>query len=192
MLSEGGFPKMGKHLKASNSKLKLEETDKLNRKIAVESLTLFKGTTEFIQNFKATNFSGVSISKNTENQFFQTIHQNIKFIQSSSTDTAINGGNNVLLAVFPPQVKPTHNFGFSNEELIFINELVQTRNVVMYLFGNPYVLNHINVKKMKAVVIVHQDFTAFQEVAAEHFLGKFTARGKLAVRVYLNEQHEDS
>ncbi|HDZ14534.1 hypothetical protein LCGC14_0939840 [marine sediment metagenome] len=155
----------------------------LNRKIAMKSLTLVKGTEKLISDFKGTNFVGIQFSKSIENQFFKNINQNIEFTLLPSIDSVLNSGDNILLALFPPQVKPNQNFGFTKEELIFINELVQTKNVVLYLFGNPYVLQHIDVKNIKSLVLVYQDFDVFQEVAAEHFLGNFTAQGKLSVSI---------
>ncbi len=95
----------------------------------------------------------------------------------------INEAGNILLALFPPQVKPTNRFGFSKEELLFINELIHKKNVVLYLFGNPYVLNLIDFEKTKAVVIAYQDFEVFQETAAEHFLGNLEAKGNLPVEI---------
>lgn len=155
----------------------------LNRKIAMKSLTLFKGTEKQISDFKGTNFSGIQFSKKIENQFFKTINQKIEFTLLPSMNSVWDSGDNILLALFPPQVKPNQNFGFAKEELIFINELVQTKNVVLYLFGNPYVLQHIDKKNINSIVIAYQDFEVFQEVAAEHFLGNITAQGKLAVQI---------
>ena len=161
----------------------LDNPAALNRKIAMKSLTLFKGTEKQISDFRGTNFTGIQFSKKIENQFFKTIHQNIEFTLLPSMDSVWNSGDNILLALFPPQVKPNQKFGFTNEELIFINELVQTKNVVLYLFGNPYVLQHIDSKNIKSIVIAYQDFAVFQEVAAEHFQGHFTAQGKLSVSI---------
>ena len=169
----------------AGSKTNLQSPRELNRKLAAESLTLFKGSAEVLSNFRATNFTGISISKNTDNQFFKTINKNIKFNHISSAEGSVNEGETILLALFPPQVKPTHSFGFSKEELIFINELIQTKKVVLYLFGNPYVLNHIDYEKTKAVIIAYQNFKVFQEVAAEHFLGNLEAKGKLPVMLSL-------
>ena len=90
---------------------------------------------------------------------------------------------NILLALFPPQVKPTNCFGMTKKEIDLINKLLRTKNVVLYLFGNPYVLNHIHFEKATAVVAAYQNFKEFQEVAAEHFLGKFKAKGTLPVSI---------
>ena len=158
----------------------LKNPDGLNRKIAMESLTLLKGSSQIITDFKATHFKAISILETTENQFLTDIYRNIKFTSSSLTDSLADDCNNVLLVLFPPQVKPNNSFGFSQDELIGINELIQIKNVVVYLFGNPYVLNHIDMEKAKVVVVAHQDFKVFQEIAAAHFLGNLEARGELA------------
>ena len=91
----------------------------------------------------------------------------------------------ILLLLTPPQVKPTKNFGLLNEEICFINELIETKNVVLYLFGNPYVLNHIDYEQAKAVVVVYQNFKEFQDIATAHFLGNIEAKGKLPVKLSL-------
>ena len=69
------------------------------------------------------------------------------------------------------------------KEIDFINELFETKNVVLYLFGNPYVLNHMHTKKAKAVLIAYQDFEVFQENATFHFLGKSKVHGKVPVSI---------
>ena len=92
---------------------------------------------------------------------------------------------NVLVALFPPKIKPQNNFELSDDEMKMLQELLNNKNVVLYLFGNPYVLNIINFEKAKAVVVVYQDFKVFQENAAHHFLGKIKAKGKLPVTIHI-------
>ncbi|MGB7395102.1 MAG: glycoside hydrolase family 3 protein [Pricia sp.] len=161
----------------------LQDPDNLNRELARESLTLLQGSEEAISDCRASDFMGISISHDIENHFFKSIKNNKPFkLISRDIDSGPNK-KNILLALFPPQVKPTHNFGLSNHELIFINELVQTKNVTLYLFGNPYVLNHIAFQKARAVVLAYQNFKAFQTMAADHFLGNFQAKGKLPIEI---------
>lgn len=162
--------------------------DSLNTRLAKESLTLVKGDDSIISDFNSRNFISVSISQNSTDVFFESINTSQPFDVLSSADHSIKELENhiqnkesILLALYPPHVKPIDFFGFTQEEIQFVNELIQTRNVVLYLFGNPFVLNHINTEKAKAVVLVYQDFKVFQEVAAEHFMGDFKGKGKLPV-----------
>ncbi len=170
--------------------VELTEASRLNSLIAKKSLSLFQGSAQDISNFRHSSFAGISNIQNTENQFFNTIQKNKNFqsilitgVHGEELKKRLTGHQDLLLALFPPQVKPTHYFGFSENEFTIINELIATKNVVLYLFGNPYVLNHITFKKAKAVVIAYQDFPEFQEHAVNHFLGRTTAEGKLPISI---------
>ena len=85
--------------------------------------------------------------------------------------------------MFPPQVKPTNNFGIPEDELQFVNELIQTKNVLLYLFGNPYVLNKIDMANAKTIVVAYQNFKVFQQTAVQHFLGSIETKGKLPITI---------
>ena len=95
----------------------------------------------------------------------------------------VNDENDILILLTPPQVKPANNFGLLKEEIEFINELIQSKNVLIYLFGNPYTLKHLQIKKTTAVVIAYQNFKEFQDVATAHFLGSLKAKGKLPITI---------
>jgi len=168
---------------AGEARLKLTNPDKLNEKIAEQSLTLFKGSESDISEFIEDIFIPVENSHIIENQFFKIFLKNKKLNSVVLKEHTLINAQNILLALFPPQIKPTDNFGFSAKELETINTLIKTKNVVLYLFGNPYVLNHIDTKNTKATIIAYQDFKVFQEAAASHFLRKFKAIGKLSVSV---------
>lgn len=171
------------------------DPNQLNSKLAKESLTIVKGSDSIISDFNSEQFIGLSISKNIGSVFFESVNASRSFDAFSSGDNSIGelksriqNEENIVLAMYPPHVKPTDTFGFTQEEIQFINVLIQTKNVVLYLFGNPFVLNHINTEKAKAVVVVYQDFNVFQEVAAEHFMGNFKAKGKLSVTIGKKEK----
>ena len=161
----------------------LTNPDELNEKIAKQSLSLIKGTKDIIKTFKETEFKGLSISLNPDNHFFKSIYNNKKFTSITEINETDKVEENILLALFPPQIKPTNNFGFTEEELVLINRLISTNNVILYIFGNPYILNHINIENAKAVVVAYQNQKSFQEVAANHFLGNLEARGKLPITI---------
>ncbi|MGB5822242.1 MAG: glycoside hydrolase family 3 N-terminal domain-containing protein [Saonia sp.] len=160
----------------------LSRPDALNSLLAENSLTFLKGTENDLLTFKKTDFIGVAMGKKMENVFFRSIAKELRFDVLSAREE-IKNNDNMLLALFPPQVKPTASFGIPDKELQRINELIKTRNSILYLFGNPYVLNHINIENARAVVLVYQDFGVFQENAAQHFLGHTRAKGKLSIAI---------
>ena len=170
-------------IQGSQSSMALTNADELNLKIAHKSLTLLKGTKEAIAEFSTTSFVGLENTQPIENHFFNDLSENKKFNRFYITKRNAVSEKNILLALFPKQVKPAHNFGFTDEEITAINALFSTKNVVLYLFGNPYVLNLFDTEKTKGIIIVYQNFKMFQKVAAAHFLGEFDAVGKLPVHL---------
>ncbi len=161
--------------------------NKLNERIAKESITLYKGSEEKIESFKNEGFIGISIGKSSNNTFFKSISKEILFDTYSTTNkeilNSINDKKNILISLFPPNVKPLNNFGFLEEEISLLKKLTRTKNVVLYVFGNPYVLNIFAAENFKTVVLVCQDEEKFQENATKHFLGYVYATGKLPVTI---------
>jgi beta-N-acetylhexosaminidase len=172
------------------NKEELKNPDRLNKEIAKKSITLVSGTTNIFSSSKQQGFAHVSNIQNIDNQFIKSIKYNhgtnsytLAEDSITSIKNRIKDEENVLLSVFPPQAKPTNNFGFTSTEVNFINEMILTKNVILYLFGNPYALKVFDYKNAKAVVLAYQDFKVFQEVAAEHFFGEIEAVGKLPVNI---------
>ncbi len=161
-----------------NAPTRLSNTEELNRKIATASLTLLKGLESDIAGFRNTNYCTLTLKRFDQNQNKSEIKKGLELTKSE-----VENEKNILLLVTPPQIKPVNYFGFLKNEINFVNELVQTKNVVLYLFGNPYMMNHINFERTTATVVVYQNFKVFQDIATEHFLGNISAKGKLPVHI---------
>jgi len=155
----------------------LSNPSDLNKRIAEDAITLLYGDTSVIADFSKTDYCTISLNRKpglSESEILCLIN-NIK--------QEILNKENILLNLSPPQMKPKQNFGFLKEEIDFINELITTKETVLYLFGNPYILNYFDINNTKATVIAYQDFEEFHEVARLHFLGQLKANGKLPVEL---------
>ncbi len=150
--------------------------EELNKKLAYESLTLFQGNSQDLDIVRQDHFTSISIGKNHDNTFFNCISEGLEIILISDDVDSISEIKSKI-------TNPQNNFDLTDAQLRLVQELIDTKKVVLYLFGNPYILNLLDLKKTKTVVIVYQNFDPFQEVAAEHLLGKFEAKGKLPVRI---------
>ncbi|MEQ9582504.1 MAG: glycoside hydrolase family 3 protein, partial [Arenibacter sp.] len=155
------------------------ETSNLIKQLAVESLTLLTGTDNILSDFKTEGFKCLSFGEAT----------NKTFAEAASKIAAKGPKNedNILIALYPPKVKPQNNFDIKTEELQQLQHLLITKKVVLYVFGNPYVLNLINYKDAKAVVVGYQNFKEFQDNALAHFSGEIIAKGILPVTINLRE-----
>ena len=123
-----------------------------------------------------------NFSKSLEKQFGQA---HLKLTSQSLEDILSKAEQyqNIVLALFPPSNKPKNQFGFEPEVLDLIQRLLIENKVILYLFGNPYVLNIFEHKAKSGIVLMYQDFSEFQEMALDHFLGKISAKGKLPVKL---------
>ena len=163
----------------------LSKPDILNEEIAKNCITFCNGNKSNIVALRKEGFLSISNIQNTNNLFITLLKEHLNFkcipLTEESDKSDITSEENILLSLFPPQVKPTNNFGFTKTEIQFINELISSKNVVLYLFGNPYALRVFDYKNASAVVLAYQEFAAFHKVAAAHFMGSVIAKGKLPV-----------
>lgn len=169
--------------KAPSNDSSFDINSKLNRKIAAQSITELYGNESTVEEIKSSNFLNVSVNSGKENSFSEQISSNFGS-KEVDLDTALNSNDqNVLLSIFPPAVKPKNQFGFDESTLTTIHKLVEKKNTLIYLFGNPYVLDILKLKPSSNAVLVYQDFLEFQEVAFEHFCDKIEAKGKLPIQL---------
>ncbi|WP_251795836.1 MULTISPECIES: glycoside hydrolase family 3 protein [unclassified Arenibacter] len=157
-----------------------EETTILNQRLAKESLTLLTGSDSIITDFINEGFTCLSLGESTNNTF-------VKAASKIAMERPKNE-HNVLIVLYPPKVKPQNNFDLKTEELLQLQHLLKTKKVILYVFGNPYVLNLIEYKTAKAVVLGYQNFIEFQENALAHFTGKNKAKGTLPVTINPKER----
>ncbi len=168
----------------------LSEPDELNRKIAEQSLSFFKGDEHHISKFSMQKFIGLEITMSYPTCFLEQLKQRLNFdLLSYYKETIseikhkINNEKNVLIALYPPKAKPANFFDIPKEAIDFINEVLERKNVILYLFGNPYALHHLNLKRANCIVVAYQNFTVFEEHAVGHFLGENKAIGKIPVSI---------
>lgn len=91
--------------------------------------------------------------------------------------------SNLLLVINPPNTKPVGNFGLPQTIKSTISALTRRRNVLLYLFGSPYLMQKLPLDQFRGVLCGFQPLEEIQEAAAGFFLGEIPARGKLPVDI---------
>ncbi len=156
---------------------------KLNREIAKKTITELYGDVAAPEQLKSSGYLNVSVCFDKENSFSEQISAHFGS-KTVNLDNALSSNEkNIVLSIFPPAVKPKNLFGFDENTLASIHRLMAEKNSLIYLFGNPYVLDVLKLRPSSNVVLVYQDFPEFQEVAVEHFMGKIEAKGKLPIQL---------
>ena len=180
---------------APQGEFDFEATSILNRLIADKSTTLIKDKQNGLHLFEAKNngkLAKLCLYKNIDNIFYKSL----KLVLPSEKFALENGEKEtieevkvnlkkfetILVTLFVPNVKPHNNFGIDDSVLEYLAELFSSKRCVLYVFGNPYVLDCIpNLKSTLGMVHVYQDFREFQESAARQLLRNSRCRGSLPV-----------
>ncbi len=174
--------------KVFSEQIKSKELDadlhsKINREIAEQSITELYGDASTVKKLKSLNFLNVALNSGSENKFSEQISNQFGSKVVDLNTALKSNDQNLVLSIFPPAVKPKDQFGFDERTLASIHKLIEEKNTLIYLFGNPYVLDILKMKPSCNVVLVYQDFSEFQEVAFEHFSGKIKANGNLPIQL---------
>jgi len=172
-------------------------TSKLNLKIAQNCITKIKGNHNTETVFDAKNrgdLAKISIYKNTDNVFFHTLSNALpspEFSYETGGESILNELGNqlnkfdtLIISLFVPKAKPLNNFDIEDSVLQFLGKMFTVKKCIFYVFGNPYALQIIpNLKDASGIIQMYQDFSEFQETAAEQLLENTKCKGTLPVEV---------
>ena len=165
----------------------LSDARPLNLEIAQKTITQFSGEPPSAAMIKK-EWIGIQIGSGRKNSFFENIKQSVSLREiridpgnESIAKEPLGHDSPILLAIFPPSVKPTGDFGFQASTMALLHDILKQPNLSVYLFGNPYFLNLLPLNAKHSVVIAYQDFDEFQAVAADQFLGRCNTTGELPV-----------
>ncbi|KFF06296.1 glycoside hydrolase family 3 protein [Flavobacterium reichenbachii] len=181
----------------TSGELNFENASKLNLEIAQNCITkiIDNGIFELAcKSQKNNKLAKLSLYKNTENTFFKTLNSELPspefaFENSEVSDIEAIAKNlelfeTIIISLFVPKAKPMNNFEIDDRIIKYISNLINTKNCIVYVFGNPYVLPLIpDLKKASGLIEVYQDFDEFQKTAGNQFLENFTYTGILPVNI---------
>ncbi|WP_421824691.1 glycoside hydrolase family 3 protein [Flagellimonas oceanensis] len=160
-----------------------DDYSQLNRKIAEQSITELFGDAPTVEKIKSSDFLNISVNSGKKNSFSKQV-SSYSGAKGVDLDAALISDNqSIVLSIFAPAVKPKDLFGFDDKTLASIHRLISEKNTLIYLFGNPYILDILKLQPNSNVVLVYQDFPEFQAVAFEHFSGNIKAKGKLPIQL---------
>ena len=183
----------------ASGELNFNNAAALNLQIAENSITkiIDNENTEFVFDcYENNTLAKLSLYKSTENTFFSTLNQdlncpdfsfeNLQDSDISAIEISLQPFDAIIISLFVPKAKPMNNFEIDNEVLALLSNLLETKECIVYVFGNPYVLPIIpNLKNAFGLVQVYQDFEEFQKTAALQLLENLDCNGSLPVHIDL-------
>ncbi|MDX1334080.1 MAG: hypothetical protein R3252_13710, partial [Robiginitalea sp.] len=152
----------------------------LNLKLAPLCLTELGASRDSLEAFRGAPFSVIYHGKRPE-VFLEGIGSLPAQEMAWSPDLEGIGTPNVLFVLNPPSMKPAEQVGLPASFIKSLRALATERQVVLYLFGNPYLLRQLPPALFQTVVCAFQPLRSFQRAAALHFRGNIRAEGELSL-----------
>ncbi|PWB21689.1 glycoside hydrolase family 3 protein, partial [Flavobacterium sp. HTF] len=145
----------------ASGELNFGKAASLNSEIAENCITkiIDNSNTDLVFEAQKNNqLAKLSLYKNTENTFFKTLNSKLpspefSFENEEESDISeikkeLQNFETILISLFVPKAKPANNFEISDNVFNLLSELLQTKNCIVFVFGNPYALPLIqNLKK---------------------------------------------
>lgn len=132
--------------------------------IGAEGKTHFQNMAE-----NYTNTVSLSLSKNTSLEELKS-----KFADDQNVIVGLHLGNN----------RPGANYGFEPYMQAALAEIVNRKNTILVIFGNPYALGKIeNIAQFESVIMANQATKYIEEAAAMAVFGGIEMNGRLPVTV---------
>lgn len=104
------------------------------------------------------------------------------FLQLKYLPEKINKHETIIIGLFASSRYPTKNYGIPKEIFEKIENLSNGHQVVLVIFGSPYLLNSLsNTDKYDAIAIAYENNAITQKILAEQIFGALPFSGKLPV-----------
>jgi len=152
----------------------------LNQKLAPLCLSEIGGSGKALEAFRKEAFSVLYYGKRPE-AFLEALGTGSDKAVKWTSELQIPKSSKLLFALNPPSMKPAEHFGLPESFQKALIALAAKNRVVLYLFGNPYLLRWLPPDLFEVVVCAFQPLPSLQEAAAGHFLGYIRAEGELSI-----------
>ncbi len=108
----------------------------------------------------------------------------IDILKTESTSFIESNYKTIIIGVHANSETPWKSYNLKKEEIIFINRISKKINVILNIFGSPYMLNRFkNIKNINGIIISYQNSKVFQKKSAQLIFGAIESTGILPVSI---------
>ncbi len=169
--------------------------EKIKRDLVKNALTIVKNNNELLpfEDLKNAKYACVSIGNGTKTAFDDYLSRYTKIdnfdIDKSATASdflklqkKLANYDYIIIGLLKTNQYSIKTYGITQNSINFIENLAQTKSVVLDLFGNAYALNRFSkLDKIRAIVISYEEDKITQELSAQLLFGGIAAKGHLPV-----------
>lgn len=163
----------------------------LHRKLVENSLTLIKNNSNLvpIKNLDERKIAYVKLGDAESNSFVNMLknYTQVDVVSAGSLDVLIQqlkSYNTVIIGFHKSNANPWKSYKFSNEELVWLQEIARNKEVILDVFASPYSLLQIKTfTNINALLVSYQNSELSQEISAQAIFGALEINGQLPVSI---------
>ncbi len=171
--------------------LSRSKDDILYSKLMQNAITVVKNNnaTLPIKDLELKNIAYVEMGDSSGDTFLKTLKKYTKITPVSDNNLdglirKLKQFNLVIIGFHKSNSTPWKPYKFTNKELVWLQEIARTNEVVLNVFSKPYTLDAIkSFSNFESVVVGYQNSRVAQELTAQILFGALSATGKLPVSI---------
>ena len=149
------------------------ENKLLNEKLVEKAITVVKNNANILPIKNLKNSIGyLNFGNDNYMAFFDELTKyskidnldEIDILKTESTSFIESNYKTIIIGVHANSETPWKSYNLKKEEIIFINRISKKVNVILNIFGSPYMLNRFkNIKNINGIIISYQNSKVFQK-----------------------------
>ena len=171
--------------------LSRSKDDILYSKLMQNAITVLKNNnaTLPIKDLELKNIAYIEMGDSSGDTFLKTLKKYTKITPVSDNNLdglirKLKQFNLVIIGFHKSNSTPWKPYKFTNKELVWLQEIARTNEVVLNVFSKPYTLDAIkSFSNFESVVVGYQNSRVAQELTAQILFGALSATGKLPVSI---------
>ena len=169
------------------------ENKLLNEKLVEKAITVVKNNANILPIKNLKNSIGyLNFGNDNYMAFFDELTKyskidnldEIDILKTESESFIESNYKTIIIGVHANSETPWKSYNLKKEEIIFINRISKKVNVILNIFGSPYMLNKFkNIKNINGIIISYQNSKVFQKKSAQLIFGAIESTGILPVSI---------
>lgn len=163
----------------------------LHRKLVKNSITILKNMNGDIpvRNLEKRKIAYVSLGDDKGTYFVKMLKNYAKVDVVSDKNLAnlqkkLEKYNLVIIGFHKSNAHPWKAYKFTNKELVWLQEIARTNNVILDVFASPYSLLQLKTfTNIEGLLVSYQNSKLTQELSAQAIFGAIDVHGKLPVSI---------
>ncbi|TWO33054.1 serine hydrolase [Seonamhaeicola sediminis] len=167
------------------------EDDVLYEELIESALTVVKNKSDLLplRQLETKKIAYVQMGDDSGTPFFDKLkkYTRVHHVKSHELDDLIGklqAYNTVVIGFHKSNANPWKSYKFSDNELIWLQEIARTHDVILDVFTKPYALLDLkSVENIESIVVSYQNSEIAQQKSAQIIFGAIDAKGALPVSV---------